>query len=164
MYLCHTVLRARRHGARLVLSDLHDFLAANPGEVVVIVNQDYVTPEDCVGAVRDAGLERSPTAGRRRARGRRCGEMIDTRPRLVMLAENEPAPRPGTSAPTTAPAGDAVLVPERGAAARHGEPRPHLRAEPRPGHGAAVPRQPLGDHGPAARARRTRTPSTRTGR
>jgi len=72
-----------------VLSDLHDFLAANPGEVVVIVNQDYVKPEDWVGAVRAAGLERyafTPPASGPWPTLRR---MVDSGRRLVMLAENE---------------------------------------------------------------------------
>ena len=94
MYLCHTFCELGGTELGSVLSDLHDFLAANPGEVVVIVNQDYVTPEDWVGAVRDAGLERyafTPPASGPWPTLRR---MIDSGRRLVMLAENEAGAAP----------------------------------------------------------------------
>ena len=61
------------HRSRACSTTLHDFLVANPGEVVVVINQDYVTPEDFVGAVEDAELERARLPRRRRpATGRRC--------------------------------------------------------------------------------------------
>jgi hypothetical protein len=55
------------------LREMHDFLIANPGEVVVLINQDYVTPQDFVGAVQDAGLADPAYRGRSAAVGRRCG-------------------------------------------------------------------------------------------
>ena len=90
MYLCHTFCELGGTELGSVLEDLHDFLAANPGEVVVVVNQDYVTPQDWVGAIREAGLEpyafAPPPAGRPWPTLRR---MVDSGRRLVMLAENE---------------------------------------------------------------------------
>ena len=55
------------------LDDIHDFLVTHPGEVVVIVNQDYVTPADFV----DGDRRRGPDAVRVHAAapaptGRRC--------------------------------------------------------------------------------------------
>ena len=44
MYLCHSFCELGGTPLESVLRDLHDFLVANPGEVVVIINQDYVTP------------------------------------------------------------------------------------------------------------------------
>ena len=94
MYLCHTFCELG--GTRLdeVLDQLHDFLVANPGEVVVVINQDYVTPEDFVGAVADAGLDdvvyRGPTTGEWPT----LGEMIETDQRLVFLAENHAGAAP----------------------------------------------------------------------
>jgi hypothetical protein len=89
MYLCHTFCELGGTELGSVLTDLHDFLAANPGEVVVVINQDYVTPEDFVGAVRDAGLERyaftPPPAGRPWPTLR---QMIDSGHRVLFLAEN----------------------------------------------------------------------------
>jgi len=70
------------------LDDIHTFLVANPGAVLVVINQDYVTPEDFVGAVKDADLEQFAY------RGPVCGnwptmrEMVDSGERVVFLAEN----------------------------------------------------------------------------
>jgi hypothetical protein len=88
MYLCHSFCELGGTPLSDVLDDLHDFLVANPGEVMVVVNQDYVTPEDFVGAVKDAELDgmayRGPTDGRWPTLRR----MIDTGQRVVFLAEN----------------------------------------------------------------------------
>jgi hypothetical protein len=89
MYLCHTFCELGGTELGSVLGDLHDFLVANPGEVVVVVNQDYVTPEDFVGAVRDAGLEpyafTPPPPG---SRWPTLRQMIDSGRRLLVMAEN----------------------------------------------------------------------------
>jgi hypothetical protein len=95
MYLCHTFCELG--GTRLdsVLDDLHDFLVANPGAVVVVINQDYVTPADFVRAVRDADLEdfayRGPTGEEDWLTLR---EMVDTNQRVVFLAENHAGAAP----------------------------------------------------------------------
>jgi hypothetical protein len=89
MYLCHTFCELGATRLDSVLRDIHQFLATHPGEIVVIVNQDYVTPEDFVGAIGDAGLTQyafTPPAGPRWPTLR---EMIDSGKRLVLLAENE---------------------------------------------------------------------------
>ena len=70
MYLCHTFCELGATPLDSVLDDIRAFLVANPGAVSSSINQDYVTPEDFVGAVRDAGLEGSPTAARSTASGR----------------------------------------------------------------------------------------------
>ena len=73
MYLCHTFCELGGTELGSVAGRPARLPRRQPGEVVVIVNQDYVTPEDFAGAVRDAGLEGSPSPRRSRARGRRCG-------------------------------------------------------------------------------------------
>jgi hypothetical protein len=89
MYLCHTFCELG--GTRLdrFLDDLHDFLVAHPNEVLVVINQDYVKPEDFVEAVRKADLEqfayRGPTSGDWPT----LQEMIDSGRRVVFLAENK---------------------------------------------------------------------------
>jgi hypothetical protein len=89
MYLCHSFCELG--GTRLdeVLHQLRDFLVANPGEVVVIVNQDYVTPDDFVGAVEDAGLDELAYRGPVSGEWPTLREMIDSDQRVVFLAENE---------------------------------------------------------------------------
>ena len=88
MYLCHSFCELGATPLASVLTDLRTFLVANPGAVVVVVNQDYVTPEDFVGAVRDADLEElaytPPSGGRWPA----LRTMVDSGRRLLFLAEN----------------------------------------------------------------------------
>ena len=165
MYLCHTFCELGGTELGSVLEDLHDFLAANPGEVrgrrqpglrdaaglgrghprrrARAVRLHPATVRQPVADVAADDRLGSPAVDARRERGRRRA--------LVPARLRRP------------PAGDAVLVPARGAAARHGEPRCDVRAQPRAGGRAAVPRQPLGDHGPApapvGRRRRQRLPA-----
>src|SRR3712207_1377538 len=94
MYLCHSFCELG--GTRLaeVLDQLHDFLVANPREVVVVINQDYVTPADFVGAVRDARLEKLAYRGPTTGRWPTLRQMIDSNQRVVFLAENEAGAAP----------------------------------------------------------------------
>lgn len=88
MYLCHSFCELGATALSTGLKDIHDFLASHPDEVVVLVNQDYVTPADFVKAIGAAGLtpyvdtdpdpDTEPT----------LREMIEQNHRLVLLAEN----------------------------------------------------------------------------
>ena len=88
MYLCHTFCEVGATSLGSVLRDVHTFLVTHPNEVVVVINQDYVTPEDFVGAVDAAGLGdlvyRGPTDGDWPT----LRQMIDRNQRIVFLAEN----------------------------------------------------------------------------
>ena len=152
MYLCHTFCELGATRLDEVLDDIHEFLVTHPGEIVVMVNQDYVTPADFVGAMRDAG----PGAHRVR-RPRRAAtwptlrEMVDADTRLVVLAENEAG-----AAPWYQLAYERLTSRRRrtrSAGRRSSSTRRRcreLRAEPRPGGRADVPPQPLGQHRPGA--------------
>jgi len=94
MYLCHSFCELGGTRLDAALRDLHDFLVANPGEVVVVINQDYVTPSDFVGAVRKAGLERMAYRGPTTGRWPTLREMIDRNQRVVFLAENKAGAAP----------------------------------------------------------------------
>jgi hypothetical protein len=88
MYYCHTFCELGATPVSTILDDIHDFLVAHPEEVMVVVNEDYVTPKDFVAAAKKAGLEdlvyRGPTTGRWPT----IRQMIDRNQRLVLLAEN----------------------------------------------------------------------------
>jgi hypothetical protein len=94
MYVCHSLCELGGTRLESVLDDLHDFLIANPGEILVVVNQDYVTPSDFVKAVRDAGLEdlvyRGPFDGDMLT----LREMVDRDQRVLFLAENHAGAAP----------------------------------------------------------------------
>jgi hypothetical protein len=88
MYLCHTFCELGSTPLASALGDIHAFLVTHPTEIVVIVNQDYVTPADFVKAVRDAGLARYAFTGLDQPRWPTLREMIADDQRLVVLAEN----------------------------------------------------------------------------
>ena len=88
MYLCHSFCELGATPLGSVLEDIRTFLVANPGAVLVVINQDYVTPEDFVGAVRDAGLEQFAYDGPVGSRWQTLRQMTDTGKRVVFLAEN----------------------------------------------------------------------------
>jgi hypothetical protein len=95
MYLCHTFCELGATTVADGLNDIRDFLVTHPAEVVVVVNQDYVTPADFVGAMEDAGLTQyaftPPVAS---AAWPSLRTMIDSGRRLIVLAENEAGAAP----------------------------------------------------------------------
>jgi hypothetical protein len=95
IYLCHSFCELGGTPLDSVLGDIHDFLVANPGAVLVVINQDYVSPRDFVAAVHKAGLAglayRGPTAD---GRWLTLRQMIDENQRVVFLAENHAGPAP----------------------------------------------------------------------
>ena len=89
MYLCHTFCELGATRLDSVLDDLRTFLVANPGAVVVVINQDYITPDDFVGAVRDADLEQFAYTGPVEGEWPTLREMVESNERVVFLAENK---------------------------------------------------------------------------
>jgi hypothetical protein len=94
MYLCHSFCELGGTKLSDALRDIHDFLVANPNEVLVVINQDYVTPEDFVGAVRDAGLAGMAYRGPVSGRWPTLRQMIDGDQRVLFLAENHAGAAP----------------------------------------------------------------------
>jgi hypothetical protein len=94
MYLCHSFCELGGTPLEPVLDELYRFLVANPGEVVVVVNQDYVTPKDFVGAVAGAHLDKLVYRGPVDGPWPTLREMIDSGQRLVLLAENHAGAAP----------------------------------------------------------------------
>jgi hypothetical protein len=135
MYLCHTFCELGGTTLESVLKDVHDFLVAHPDEVLVVINQDYVTPADFVGAVRDADLERFAYRGPVTAgRWLTLRRMIDMDQRVVFLAENHAG-----GAPWYRPAYDQITQETPYSFARVGQlvDRPALASSCRPNRGPA---------------------------
>ena len=157
MYLCHTLLRARRHAAgRRAATTSTSSSPPTRREVVVVVNQDYVTPADFVKAIDDAGLARYAFATLGAGAVADAAAMIDAGQRLVLLAENHAGAAPWYQlAYERLTAGDAVPLRQRGGAARP----PAAPARPRNRGPAGAPlflHQPLGHHRAGAAAQRRR--------
>jgi hypothetical protein len=94
MYLCHTFCELGGTLLSETLRDLHAFVVANPSDVFVVINQDYVTPSDFVGAVRTAGLEKFAYAGPVSGRWPTLRQMIDSGQRVLFMAENRAGAAP----------------------------------------------------------------------
>jgi hypothetical protein len=94
MYLCHTFCELGGTPLESVLDDLHDFLVANPNEVLIVINQDELTPPDFVVAVNDAGLDELAYRGPVSGDWLTLRQMIDTGQRLLFMAENEAGAAP----------------------------------------------------------------------
>jgi hypothetical protein len=89
IYLCHGFCEIGAVSLDSALADLRSFLVSNPGEVVVVINQDEGVPAaDIERAFRKAGLldlvYRGPLGPFPTLRS-----MIDSNQRLVVMAEND---------------------------------------------------------------------------
>ncbi len=89
MYLCHGFCELGGTPLASTLDDIHDFLVANPNQVLVVINEDYVTPADFVQAVDRAGLAPLTYSGPVDGTWPTLREMIESGHRLVIFAENE---------------------------------------------------------------------------
>jgi hypothetical protein len=89
IFLCHGFCELGAESLDSALADLRSFLVSNPGEVVVVINQDEgVSPTDIERAFDKAGLLDLIYRG---APGPfpTLRSMIDSNQRLVVLAEND---------------------------------------------------------------------------
>ena len=89
IYLCHAFCEVGAVSFASALGDIRSSLVSNPGEVLIVVIQDEgVTPADIARAFEDAGLldlvYRGPLGPFPTLR-----EMIDANQRLVVMAEND---------------------------------------------------------------------------
>jgi hypothetical protein len=94
IFLCHTFCELGASPLVPVLEDVRDFLVAHPNEVLVIVNQDAITPKDFVEAMDDAGLSRFAYSGRTSPPWPTLRQMIERNQRLVVLAEEHAGSAP----------------------------------------------------------------------
>jgi hypothetical protein len=94
IYLCHTLCELGATPLAAGLDDIHDFLVNHPTDVVVVVNQDYVTPADFVKAVGDAGLTPYAFTPPDDGDWPTLRQMIEDDHRLVLLAENHAGAAP----------------------------------------------------------------------
>ena len=94
IYLCHSFCELGATPLADGLDAIHDFLVTHPGEVVVVINQDYVTPRDFVDAVGRAGLAELVYTPPATGDWATLGELVRDDRRLVFLAENEAGAAP----------------------------------------------------------------------
>jgi hypothetical protein len=88
-YLCHGFCELGATPLVTMLEGVRDFLVENPGEVLVFVIEDYVTPDDMAAAFRESELERFVYRGSVAGTWPTLRELIDTNQRLVVFGEND---------------------------------------------------------------------------
>ncbi|HEX2468653.1 MAG TPA: hypothetical protein VHJ54_10655 [Solirubrobacterales bacterium] len=89
IYLCHRFCELGAIPLEETLREIRNFVAANPNEVLVIVNEDYVSPEDFAAAVEKSGLIDYVYKGPVGPPWPTLEEMIDSGGRVLMLAETD---------------------------------------------------------------------------
>jgi hypothetical protein len=89
IYLCHRFCELGAVPLDQALGQIRDFAVSRPNQVLVIVNEDYVTPEDFVAAVKKSGLADYVYRGEIDATSPTLGEMISSGKRVVLMAEKK---------------------------------------------------------------------------
>jgi len=103
-FLCHAYCELGATPLREGLRWIRDFLRGHRREVMVVVNEDYISPDDYAAAVRDSGLARYVYRGRT-DRFPTLRRMIRRGQRVLMLAEHDA----GTTIPWYHPAYQGIL-------------------------------------------------------
>ncbi len=93
VYLCHVACEAGATPFDTTLGEIRGFLERNPGEVLLLVIQDQVSPQDTRRAFVRAGMRdlllTPPAPGEPWPT---LGEMIATGERILVMTENETSP------------------------------------------------------------------------
>ena len=94
LYFCHGFCELGAYPVVPTLREIRDFLVTNPGEVVMLVVEDYVQPLDLAAAFEEAGLLDFAYTGRVRTPWPTLRELVDGNQRLIVFAESG---RPGVA-------------------------------------------------------------------
>lgn len=89
VYLCHGFCELGAEPLLPMLRGVREFLVQNPGEVLVLVIEDYVTPADIAAAFQGSGLERFVYRGPVLPPWPTLRQMIDSDQRVLVLGEND---------------------------------------------------------------------------
>jgi hypothetical protein len=87
IYLCHRFCELGAIPLDETLDDIRNFVVQHPDQVLVIVVEDYVTPEDFVAAVNDSGLDAYVYKRSITSSTPTLGEMVSSGHRVVLMAE-----------------------------------------------------------------------------
>jgi hypothetical protein len=98
-YLCHELCEIGATKLAPALRQIRKWLRANPNEVILIENEDYISSNDFVSAMKRSGLLDLVYRGPR-APWPTLGKMIAKDHRVVMLSDNESVGDPAWYRPT----------------------------------------------------------------
>jgi hypothetical protein len=89
LYVCHVLCALGATPLVDVLRTMRDFLRADPGNVLLVVNEDHISPADFARAVRRSGLKRYVYRAAPGPRWPTLGRMIRRHRQVVLLAERD---------------------------------------------------------------------------
>jgi hypothetical protein len=92
LYLCHGFCELGATPLTEALERIHEFLVQNPDEVLLLVIEDYVSPQDLASAFAENGLDGLVYRGAAGPPWPTLREMVDERQRVLVLTESG---RPG---------------------------------------------------------------------
>ncbi|MEK6326771.1 MAG: hypothetical protein AABM66_04485 [Actinomycetota bacterium] len=94
IYMCHRFCELGAVPLDEALGQIRDFVVSHRNQVLVIVNEDYVSAENFVAAVKKSGLDEYVYRGRIDGSSPTLGEMISSGRRVILMAENEAGAEP----------------------------------------------------------------------
>jgi hypothetical protein len=92
LFFCHGFCELGSYEVGPTLREIRDFLVLNPGEVVMLVMEDYVQPADLAAAFTAAGLAEFAYTGPVQRPWPTLRRLVDDNQRLIVFAESG---RPG---------------------------------------------------------------------
>lgn len=92
LYFCHGFCELGSYEVGPVLREIREFLVLNPGEVVMLVIEDYVQPADLAAAFTEAGLVEFAYTGLVKRPWPTLRRLVDDNQRLIVFTESG---RPG---------------------------------------------------------------------
>ncbi|HEX6589242.1 MAG TPA: hypothetical protein VF039_09475, partial [Longimicrobiales bacterium] len=88
LWLCHGFCELGALSLDSALVTIRDFLVAHPGEVLILIFEDYVAPADLASAVERAGLDELVYRGDGKPPWPTLREMIESSQRVLVLIES----------------------------------------------------------------------------
>jgi hypothetical protein len=88
-YLCHVVCELGATDLVEALTGIREFLDTHPDEFLIIVIEDYVSPDDIEKAFQESGLVRYAHVHERDAPFPTLRELIESDKRILVMAEND---------------------------------------------------------------------------
>lgn len=87
IYLCHGFCELGAYELKPVLGQIRSFLIENPGEVLILIIEDYVSPQDLAGTFEQAGLKELVFLGSS-SPWPAMGELVSSGQRVIAFIES----------------------------------------------------------------------------
>ncbi len=89
LYLCHALCELGATPFVTVLRNIRDFVVTNPSEVLVLILEDYVAPDEVAAAFVESGLDRYVYRGVLGSPWSSLGALVERGGRVLVFGEHE---------------------------------------------------------------------------